>query len=103
MDEHVVVPDMVWEVTPSELTGPERCGDLTLDKRQDLPPLIVKSQGTRSAAEPGLPYMRQQIEHGHGDSPVPAQAPDGLAYPHNLRVRTTAEGNFKVIQRLFSC
>ena len=62
MLEHVVTPDIGWEITAAGLARPALDGDLSLDVAQNLSPLVVKPQRTRSASKSFALNVLQQIE-----------------------------------------
>jgi hypothetical protein len=62
MHEHVVTPDIVWEITAARLARPALGADLSLDVGQNLSPLVVKAQRTRGASKSFTLNVPQQIE-----------------------------------------
>jgi hypothetical protein len=62
MLEHVVTPDIGWEITAAGLARPALDGDLSLDVAQNLSPLVVKPQRTRRASKSFALDVLQQIE-----------------------------------------
>jgi hypothetical protein len=94
MHEHVVTPDIVWEIAAAELARPTPSSDLSLDVAQHLSPLVVKPQRTWRPSKSFTLDVPQQVEdrRRHGVTPTPA--PNGLADANDFRVRTAAEGNF---------
>lgn len=62
MYEHVITPDIVWEITAARLARPALGAHLSLDVGQNLSPLVVKAQCTRRASKSFTLNVPQQIE-----------------------------------------
>jgi hypothetical protein len=92
MHKYIVAPDVVREITATEMTGATLGGDFSFDVGQNLPSFVVKPQRTRRTSKAFMLKVPQQIEDRRRYCVTPANAMHCLTDSNDFRVGTAAEG-----------